>query len=90
MKTFKLSTKLNHSTTPQNGDEINRVLGGSLDTSIATLTLHAEILIRILSLRDNATFLIRPAKFVEIAARYLVKREKGKTRESLKTVVLNN
>ena len=80
-ETFKVSTRLNIGGTPQSGVNIDRVLCEGVQNSIQSLTLHAEILGRILSLRDEASFLIRPKNFVEMAVKYLIKREKGQNRE---------
>ena len=54
------------------------------------MTVHAEILSRILALKDDATYLIRPKYLVEMALKYLAKRETRKNREKLKAVLLTS
>ena len=51
-----------------NQDQIeNKVLEASVDTNPKILTIHAEILLRILRLKDNAEFLLMPKIFVKNA-----------------------
>ena len=85
-ETWRISSRLNTGGRPNNIEAMNKVLGGELGTSIPTLTLHSEIISRILQLRDNASFLVRPRSFVENAVKYLIRREKGEIKEALKTV----
>ena len=42
----------------------NRVLGAFRGCKVAKLTLHAELLGRIISLRDDLTYVVRPTSFV--------------------------
>ena len=90
VETFKISDKLNQGGQPNQLDPINKVLCEGIGNSIATFTLHAEILARILSLNDEASYLIRPKIFVELAIKHLIKREKGSVKEALKAVVLGH
>ena len=56
----------------------NRVLGAFRGCKVAKLTLHAELLGRIISLRDDLTYVVRPRSFVENALHYLIKKEKNR------------
>ena len=85
-ETLRLSLKLNTGGQPHNGDTLVRILGANIESSIATLTLHSEIILRILSVPDDANFLIRPKKFVELTIKSLIRKEKGKTQNSLKSL----
>ena len=85
-ETLRLSSKLNTGGQPHNGDTLVRILGANIESSIATLTLHSEIILRILSVPDDANFLIRPKKFVELTIKSLIRKEKGKTQNSLKSL----
>ena len=54
----------------------NRIIGCYRGCTQAKLTLHAEILSRILSLKDNESYLMLPKVFVRNAILYLSKRER--------------
>ena len=67
---------------------VKTIMGTELDTSIANLTVKAEILQRILSLKDLQTYLIHPKTFVIRAVEYLIKKEtKRETCEELKSLL---
>ena len=76
-ETFKISDRLNNGGRTVQVDILSRALCAGIETSISTMTLHAEILSRILRLKDEPTYLIRPKIFVELAIKHLIKREKG-------------
>ena len=46
------------------------------------LTVHAEVLNRILLLRDEANHLMRPISFVKQAIEYLIRKERGESRRN--------
>ena len=60
-----------------NQDTLSKIIGTSLNSNVASLTIHAEILNRIMCLRDDANHLLRPKVFVKLAVQHLVKREKS-------------
>ena len=84
-ETLKISAKLNQGGRP-GLDRLSQILGGGIENTVATMTLHAEILSRILQLKDDSRYLIRPKIMVEMALRFLIKREKGKVKNSLMAV----
>ena len=84
-ETLKISAKLNQGGRP-GLDRLSQILGGGIENTVATMTLHAEILSRILQLKDDSRYLIRPKVMVEMALRFLIKREKGKVKNSLMAV----
>ena len=58
-----------------NQDRTKQVLDiGS--TSQIVLTIHSEIMLRILSLKDSADYLIHPKSFVRLALQYVLKNER--------------
>ena len=68
---------LTNTTNNANGSEIeNQILGAFRTCTQTALTLHAEILSRILGLRDDASYLIHPKAFVKNAILYLSKKER--------------
>ena len=58
-------------------DPIATIMGVKLDQTLATLTLKAEILGRILVLKEQ-NYLLHPKHFVKLALENLIKREQGK------------
>ena len=54
----------------------NKILGAMPNTKPLVLTIHAEILRRILGLKDDATYLVRPKHLVLIALKGLLIVEK--------------
>ena len=81
-ETLKISAKLDQGGRP-GAERIDAILCGGIESSVATMTLHAEILWRILQLRDDSRYLIRPRILVEMATKFLIKREGGSIREAL-------
>ena len=53
-------------------------MGTDVRSTLAVLTSHAEILNKILSLRDEATYIIRPKIFVRMTFEALIKKERNK------------
>ena len=60
----------------ENADIENFILGAYKNCDSAKLTLHAEILGRILGLKENESYLLHPKAFVKNAIMYLRKKEK--------------
>ena len=54
---------------------IEKALGASSETNVENLTIHGEVLNRILSMRNDATYVINPKTLVTAAIVYLRKRE---------------
>ena len=81
-ETFKLTDKRCN---PPRGISVqSKAVGMEISTDLITLSIHAEIFNRILSLRDEAIYLVRPNVFVKQAVQYLIKREiKTETKRSL-------
>ena len=84
---FKLTDKLNSLQT--NGVTLqNKVIGSNTGLEITGLTIHAEILTRILRLKDETNYLIRTKNFVKLTMDHLIKREiKVDIRQSLKDLL---
>ena len=80
------SRRLNIGGQPPNGDMLFNILGGGVENSVTTLTLHAEVIMRILSIPDDSSYLLRPQKFVENAVKLLIRREKEPQKDLLKTL----
>ena len=71
-----------------NYDEPETFLAARNNDNLAIMTVHTEILKRILALRDNQDHLIHPRILTKLAIRYLVKREKNMlVKEQLKTLL---
>ena len=72
-ETFKLTDKLNDG----NGIDLrSKIMGTNKGSTSSILTCHAEILSKILSLQDDANYLIRPKVLVRKAIEVLKKKEK--------------
>ena len=54
----------------------NQILGAYKECNVTKLTVHAEVLARILSLKDKETYIIHPKIFVRHAILYLTKKER--------------
>ena len=52
------------------------ILGSNLNSNSSLLTINAEILQRILSLKDEANYLVHPKVLVKQALTHLLRREK--------------
>ena len=56
----------------------NRILGAFRGCTATKLTLHAEILLRLTSLKDDQNYLLMPKRFVDNAIMYLLRKEKNR------------
>ncbi len=56
-------------------DKAKNIMGAGANESLANLTIKAEVLNRILQLKDEYTFLIHPKKFVKLAIEAVGKKE---------------
>lgn len=66
----------------------NQILGASTDTSVIILSIHAEVINRILRLRDNDTYLVRPISLLESVIKSLIICEKKtEIKDRLKTLL---
>ena len=54
----------------------NKILGATLHTSSLKLTIHSDILQRIMSLKSDQNYLMRPKHFVKLALKSLLACEK--------------
>ena len=71
---------------PTTVDQTEAVLGSYLEASTSIITLNAEILQRINSMRDE-DYLIHPKFFVKSALGLVIRREKnGQCKEQLKSI----
>ena len=72
---------------PGNEPRIKAIMGGYIDSSPASLTLNAEILHRLLMLKEDSDYLIHPKQFVKNATIYLLRKEKKREiKEHLKSI----
>ena len=86
IETFKFTDRL--STQPVGIDIISKAIGNNKDATVTGLTIHAEILTRILQLRDEVNYLIRPYTFIRLAIEHLSKRETNEEiKQSLKDLL---
>ena len=75
-------------TDPLSQQKARAIVGAYLDSNPTILTINAEILLRILSLKDDENHLIHPKHFVRNALKYLVRREKKEEiKRNLKSVL---
>ena len=73
----------NPSTEPRN----KAICGGYLTSNTTIITINAEIMLRILSLKDDESFLIHPKHFVKHAISYLMRKErKQNIKNDLKSI----
>ena len=68
----------------------NKILGATIDTNPAILAIHAEIIQRILSLKDDATFLLRPITMVRQAIKLIRALEKNENIKEELNQLLND
>ena len=61
---------------PINEDLENKVIGLVAGTNTCLLTIHAEILARVLYLNNEADYMLHPKRFIKMALEHLMKREK--------------
>ena len=86
--TFKLTRKLRPFDI--NEEKANLVLGLTRESEPIILSIHAEILLRILSLKDEDNFLIIPKVMLRLAVELLIRREKvGEIKSRLKDLLSN-
>ena len=72
----------------QNGSLLKFILGARLEQSLEGLTIKAEILTRILSLREDQNYLIHPRSLVKMAIKSLsVKENKKEIKDNLKALL---
>ena len=72
---------------PGNEPRIKAIMGGYIDSSPTSLTLNAEILHRLLMLKEDSDYLIHPKQFVKNATIYLLRKEKKREiKEHLKSI----
>jgi hypothetical protein len=76
--TLNLTRHLNTSST-DNVDRDKLILGMDVGSTPTTMTIHAEVINRIMSLKDEARFLLRPNIIVKLALQYLIKNEKAES-----------
>jgi hypothetical protein len=63
-------------------------LMGVTEPNFITMTLHAEVLSRILSIRDDAPYLIRPSVLVKQSLEHVIKVERNsEIRNALKNLI---
>ena len=74
-ETLKLTNRI--SQPPQGSTIQTQVLGTHIGSNLMTLTIHSEIINRILYLRDSAEYLLRPKAFVRQTLEYLTRKEKS-------------
>ena len=55
---------------------VNRIIGAAIDTHPIILTIHSEIISRILRLKDDDNFLLRPSVILNQAIRHIKMCEK--------------
>ena len=86
-ETFKLTDKRYN---PPGGQSIkSKATGTDIKTDLIILSTHSEILNRIMSLKDEANYIVRPKIFVKQAIEYLIKKEiKMETKGSLKDLLV--
>ena len=54
---------------------MNRILGMISGTSPELLSIHAEVITRIIRLRDDESYLIRPSVIAKLSINYVLKNE---------------
>ena len=88
-KTIELTNTLRSSIEP--GEEASaQVLGLVNGTDKVILTVHAEILNRIYSLREDANYTLHPKKLIQLALEFLSRREKKSDTKIKLEDLLNN
>ena len=73
-RVLELTSKLKVVNYPEH-DRIRQILDVGC-TSSTVLTIHAEILLRILSLKDASNYLVHPKALVKLALKYLHRSER--------------
>ena len=72
------TNKLKHGT-PINIPIENEIIGATTDTSPIILSIHAEIMVRILALRPESNYLLLPSRFVNLAIKSIAINERSLT-----------
>ena len=87
-KTFELTNTIRTSIEP--GEEISsQVLGLVNGTDSTLLTIHAEIMTRIYSLREDASYTLHPKKLIQMTLEFLGRREKNEVTKTKIADLLN-
>ena len=84
---LQLTNKLKAINQPNNADLIQAIMGATSDTDPLILSIHAEIFLRILRLRDDANFLIRPKVMVRLAIEPILRSEKAGNKRRLEALL---
>ena len=89
-ETFKLTDKLSNSVVAGNQvDTLEKALGADKDSTVLTLTIHAEVMQRILALRDQ-NYVIHPKRIPKMAIALVMKREKQESVRTMLGTLLND
>jgi hypothetical protein len=72
---LELTDSIKPVNTPANDPIENRVLGQSACINPLILTIHAEIMQRILAIRDDVDYRLRPRHLIKLAISFVSKRE---------------
>ena len=84
---LQLTNKLKAINQPNNADLIQAIMGATRDTDPLILSIHAEIFLRLLRLRDDANFLIRPKVMVRLAIEPILRSEKAGNKRRLEALL---
>ena len=69
-------------------DQLDKIYGAHKGATLATLTVHYEVLNRIMRLKDEANYLEHPKFIVQQAVKFILKVDKNKNvTDLLKTLV---
>jgi hypothetical protein len=91
-KIWNLVIPLTNTLKPVNHLEIasieNRILGATGCCDPLILTIHAEILLRIIMMKENQPYLLRPKNFVKLALNAIIRPEpSNETKEKLRDLI---
>ena len=73
-ETFKLTDRLKVDSR-ENADVTQKILGATLNSNKILLTIHAEVLTRILTMRSTSSYLILPKMLLKSTMKYLINKE---------------
>ena len=62
---------------PNNVDRVQAIMGATMNTDPLILSIHAELLLRILRIKEDANYLIRPKVIVKLAIELVARNEKS-------------
>ena len=62
---------------PNNVDRVQAIMGATMNTDPLILSIHAELLLRILRIKEDANYLIRPKVMVKLAIELVARNEKS-------------